>query len=67
VEVSPLAKVKAIENLFLVNAIRVLRKGEAGHRSGRDALVESARGAVLVLPPARFPGPLAEPAVPISR
>ena len=26
-----------------------------------------ARGAVLVLPPARFPGPLAEPAVPISR
>src|SRR5690242_1120346 len=29
--------------------------------------VESARGAVLVLPPARFPGPLAEPAVPISR
>ena len=28
--------------------------------------VESARGAVPVLPPARFPGPLAEPAVPIT-
>jgi hypothetical protein len=32
-----------------------------------DASVESARGAVSVLPPVRFPGPLAEPAVPISR
>jgi hypothetical protein len=31
------------------------------------AHVESARGAVPVLPPVRFPGPLAEPAVPISR
>ena len=31
------------------------------------AVVESVRGAVPVLPPARFPGPLAEPAVPISR
>jgi hypothetical protein len=30
------------------------------------AHVESAQGAVPVLPPARFPGPLAEPAVPIS-
>src|SRR6516225_2737129 len=32
-----------------------------------NAVVESARGAVPVLPPARFPGPLAEPAVPVSR
>ena len=31
------------------------------------SLVESARGAVPVLPPVRFPRPLAEPAVPISR
>ena len=29
--------------------------------------VESARGAVSVLPPVWFPGPLAEPVVPISR
>ena len=34
-------------------------------RQGTSA--ESARGAVPVLPPARFPGPLAEPAVPVSR
>jgi hypothetical protein len=30
-------------------------------------VVESARGAVSVLPPVCFPGPLAEPVVPISR
>ncbi|MET9341901.1 hypothetical protein [Nonomuraea sp. NPDC003804] len=36
-------------------------------RFAADPAVESARGVVLVLPPARFPGPLAEPAVPISR
>lgn len=34
---------------------------------GEHLVVESARGAVPVLPPARFPGPLAEPAVPITR
>ena len=34
------------------------------HQAGRAA--ESARGAVPVLPPARFPGPLAEPAVRVS-
>jgi hypothetical protein len=43
-----------------------------GPRQGRGAVhrlavsVESARGAVPVLPPVRFPGPLAEPAVRIS-
>jgi hypothetical protein len=31
-----------------------------------DAVVESARGAVPALLPARFPGPLAEPDVPVS-
>ena len=31
-----------------------------------DALVESARGAVLALLPVRFPVPLAEPAVRLS-
>ena len=56
-----------------------LRQGhlwELVRRLARDAGIqawdqlspfESARGAVPVLPPARFPGPLAEPAVPISR
>src|SRR6266702_8712635 len=41
----------------------------AGERLARRQLdvVESARGAVPVLPPARLPGPLAEPAVPVSR
>ena len=42
-----------------------------GRRCGctnhQGAPAESARGAVPVLPPARFPGPLAEPAVPVSR
>jgi hypothetical protein len=33
----------------------------------RPTHVESARGAVSVLPPVCFPGPLAEPVVPISR
>jgi hypothetical protein len=33
----------------------------------QNAHVESARSAVPVLPPARFAGPLAEPAVPIAR
>jgi integrase len=38
-------------------------------RSAGDEVdgVESARGAVSVLPPVWFPGPLAEPVVPISR
>ncbi|MFC5824437.1 hypothetical protein [Nonomuraea insulae] len=44
-----------------------LRRHDPGERASTHSPVESARGAVLVLPPARFPGPLAEPAVPISR
>ncbi len=40
--------------------------GEDKRRRRRVGTVESARGAVPVLPPARFPGPLAEPAVPIT-
>jgi hypothetical protein len=32
-----------------------------------DPLVESARGAVPILLSVRFPGPLAEPDVPVSR
>ncbi|MBP2707461.1 hypothetical protein JOL79_27125 [Microbispora sp. RL4-1S] len=38
-----------------------------GCRARRHAVVESARGAVSGLLSIRFPGPLAEPAVPISR
>jgi hypothetical protein len=41
------------------------------HRGGQgtmdDAVVESARGAVAALLPLRFPGPLAEPGVRVSR
>ena len=45
--------------------LEVVGSGDAG---APDAVVvKSARGAVLVFPPVRFPGPFPAPGVPLSR